>query len=1361
MDFVNQWRQQINGSLVEAAKLVSLAPDVDLKYELMVIGVLWPARQPIHDFNFEAMSAVQEIVGEGAKSVFQMVQQWEEDRLKAARNLSAQSVSNELDAALKLLIGHFNAFPVFAKQLAAQLKAASLPPKKEKPQPTTPQKTPRVFIAYHIDDGRNLSAKARNTLQAKGVSVWKDLIPQQGQRDWLQQVTQAIERVDFLVLIMTPAAVESRLMRRLWRMAHQGGTCIYPVTEADNIDFSLLPRWIRQVHFYNLQLEWPKLIHSLNGKCRTPRIPFMADDLPDDFVNRPKEMDTLVSYLFDPQREEALANAVALYGAGGYGKSTLARAVCHNDNIRQVFDNGILWVTLGETPGDLSRHVIDLIEVLSGERPGFTSLEAAVVRLEELLADREILLVIDDVWNNAHLKPFLQGGNRCARLITTRNINTVPRDVKIVEIDAMQSDEAVTLLRNQLPDGQQKEMQQLATRMGGWPLLLKLTNGTLRDRVHSGGQNLPKAIRFVNRALDQHGLSAFDQRNAAARNQAVSHTIQVSLELLDQNQQSRYTELAIFPEDINIPLDVIERLWAATGNLDDFDTEELCNQLHSMSLLSALDLTSRRTRLHKVMRSYLMYQQPAQLPEIHNKFIKACHKSVDAWARLPSSETYLWTHLAFHLLGAGRWAELVNTVKDIAYLAVKSVEKGAYYAESDIKRAETAAPNDKSLKILRRNLSQASHLLVRAKSGNEAFNVLHSRMAHAPIIGSLVDRATANRTAPLLTAGHILPDLPNPLLIRTLWGHSTGVMACAVSDNASTLVSVDKDNTITVWQTDTGKAKFTVRNDVASIWACDINADGRVVVFASNDGSITLLDTHTEKELRTWQAHKAAVISCAINADASVVVSASKDKTLKVWNTTTGAKYLTLAGHERTVTNCDINAGGNLVVSASNDGTLKVWNGKDGREEYTFIVKAVTGGIDKLTFFSQRDVNFSCAMSADGSTVAAASTSGRLSVWDVGTGAERFNLIADQRGVYSCALNSHGTRVVAAVSNGVIKTWDAIAGTELLNLAEHPRNVNSCSISGDGALIVSASDDKTLKLWDGHSLMDQPMPTERKQPAHSCDISADGSVAISAMADKTLKVWDVSAGAERATLRGHTHKINYCALSLDGSLVVTASQDQTAVVWDTNTGKKQTTLAGHTWAVSGCALDAAKTTVISASDDSTLKVWDINSGAEKQTLNGHKRAVNGCALSANGYVAVSASGDSTLKVWNPHTGEEKATLNGHAAWVNRCAVSSNGNMVVSASFDKTLKIWDTRTATEQLTLKGHTASVTGCALSANGAFVVSASRDKSVKVWQTGTGNCLATLFLDEPLLDIACSADAGTIIAVSNSGVYFLKLVQ
>src|SRR5262249_25639039 len=153
--------------------------------------------------------------------------------------------------------------------------------------------------------------------------------------------------------------------------------------------------------------------------------------------------------LLDEKREEPIAITAALRGAGGYGKTTLACAICHDERIQEAFDDGILWITLGETPSNLVDKVIDLIETLSGERPGFTSIDAATARLSEFLADRDILLVLDDVWNSAHLKPFLQGGKRCARLITTRDERVVPSSVppaQRIQVDAMQQDEAIQLL---------------------------------------------------------------------------------------------------------------------------------------------------------------------------------------------------------------------------------------------------------------------------------------------------------------------------------------------------------------------------------------------------------------------------------------------------------------------------------------------------------------------------------------------------------------------------------------------------------------------------------------------------------------------------------------------------------------------------------------------------------------------------------------------------------------------------------------------------------------------------------------------------------------------------------------------------
>ena len=122
--------------------------------------------------------------------------------------------------------------------------------------------------------------------------------------------------------------------------------------------------------------------------------------------------------------KKPLAITTALRGADGYGKTTLAIALCHDERVQEAYDDGILWVTLGEAPGDLTEKIKNLIELLTGERPGFTDKDAAAAHLSELLANRDILIVIDDAWDSSHIQPFMRGGPLCSRLITTRNSET-------------------------------------------------------------------------------------------------------------------------------------------------------------------------------------------------------------------------------------------------------------------------------------------------------------------------------------------------------------------------------------------------------------------------------------------------------------------------------------------------------------------------------------------------------------------------------------------------------------------------------------------------------------------------------------------------------------------------------------------------------------------------------------------------------------------------------------------------------------------------------------------------------------------------------------------------------------------------
>ncbi len=68
---------------------------------------------------------------------------------------------------------------------------------------------PRVFISYARSDGEQFAAQLRHRLEAKHIPLWQDRIGMEGGRDWWQQITQALDVVEFMLLVMTPAAMLS------------------------------------------------------------------------------------------------------------------------------------------------------------------------------------------------------------------------------------------------------------------------------------------------------------------------------------------------------------------------------------------------------------------------------------------------------------------------------------------------------------------------------------------------------------------------------------------------------------------------------------------------------------------------------------------------------------------------------------------------------------------------------------------------------------------------------------------------------------------------------------------------------------------------------------------------------------------------------------------------------------------------------------------------------------------------------------------------------------------------------------------------------------------------------------------------
>jgi hypothetical protein len=251
---------------------------------------------------------------------------------------------------------------------------------------TAETKGARIFISDSRKDGAEFAASLRERLQQQNLSVWQDLVALEGGRDWWSQIEEALKSkvLQHSLFVTTPGALASPVVRREIRLARQEGKTVCPIKGPGLGDLGRLPRWLGQVYDLDLPEHVTTLIRVLQDQSRQNRVPMMAPEPPPDFVQRDIEFDALKRELLDA-KGDAVAITAALRGAGGHGKTTLARKLAHDPDIQDAYFDGILWVELGEKPENLLSIISDLITRLTGEPPGLQTINAAAGALGEAL----------------------------------------------------------------------------------------------------------------------------------------------------------------------------------------------------------------------------------------------------------------------------------------------------------------------------------------------------------------------------------------------------------------------------------------------------------------------------------------------------------------------------------------------------------------------------------------------------------------------------------------------------------------------------------------------------------------------------------------------------------------------------------------------------------------------------------------------------------------------------------------------------------------------------------------------------------------------------------------------------------------
>ncbi|MEL7353893.1 MAG: NB-ARC domain-containing protein, partial [Cyanobacteria bacterium J06560_5] len=300
------------------------------------------------------------------------------------------------------------------------------------------------------------------------------------------------------------------------------------------------------------------------------RVPLQMPPLPDHFVERPEPQNAVKAQLLCDNDKGGTLVVSAIYGLGGIGKSVLASKLTHDSAVQDYFDDGILWVTLGQNP-DILPLLSGWIQALGDYDYKPTAIESASNHLRTLLYNKCILLVVDDVWNPAHLEPFRVGGDKSRVMVTTREAR-IP-DAQLHSLDVMDEAQALALMtqkiKEPLSEVARRQALEFAGRVGYLPLALDLAASQIEDGVR-WQELLEDFTDEVARleSLDIYGageISGEMPDDEKRRKYSLLACFNLSLKQLSGEQLQQFAWLGVVPEDVRLTQEMAETLWQVRG----------------------------------------------------------------------------------------------------------------------------------------------------------------------------------------------------------------------------------------------------------------------------------------------------------------------------------------------------------------------------------------------------------------------------------------------------------------------------------------------------------------------------------------------------------------------------------------------------------------------------------------------------------------------------------------------------------------------------------------------------------------------------------------------------------------------------
>jgi WD40 repeat protein/serine/threonine protein kinase len=457
-------------------------------------------------------------------------------------------------------------------------------------------------------------------------------------------------------------------------------------------------------------------------------------------------------------------------------------------------------------------------------------------------------------------------------------------------------------------------------------------------------------------------------------------------------------------------------------------------------------------------------------------------------------------------------------------------------------------------------------------------------------------------------------------------------LIAAVGPN-NTFESSNRTNRVVIWDTETGRERFRLKADRASVITATFSPDGKTIAAAGYDAVIHLWDAETGRPRQELVGHENCVNQVVFSRDGGRIASSSDDNTVIIWDAASGKPLFSLCGHRSGIFGLVFSPDGKQLATGGYDGRVKLWDVAGLRESLSLPTPPESGMISGLAFSRQSDL------------LASGYGDHSVRIWEMPRGRLKATLTGHHEAVWSVAFSPDGRWLASAAGDwrrpneaGEVYLWDVRTGQLLRELKAHRGIVWTVDFSPDSSRLASGGGEThdtgdQVIIWDaasGRQLHTFPCP---KGGSRSVTFSPDGG-RIAAATGHLIRTWDVETGQTLVTFAGHKDTVARICYTSDGNRLVSGGTDKTIRVWNAATGDEIWRSHAHTFTLEGLDMSPDNRRIASAGGDKKLKIWNAESGQELLSLRGHDSYILGVAFSPDGRWIATSDQLGTIKLWD-------------------------------------------------------------------------------------------------------------------------------